>query len=333
MNHGKAQVTARTRDSRFVSVRDLNSVHTAVDVMTLRGELRLQEAMARHTSWRVGGPADHFYVPEDVAGLSEFLKSLPADEPLTFIGLGSNLLVRDGGIRGTVTSLGRLPEQLEQSGELTITASAGVACAKVARFTAEAGLTGAEFLAGIPGTLGGALAMNAGAWGGDTWSNVDWVETIDRHGRLQQRRAEEFKVGYRSVEGPSEEWFLRAGLTLRMDAAGQARTRIRELLAQRAESQPMGLPSCGSVFRNPPGDHAARLIEACGLKGFGMGGARISDKHANFIINTGAATAADIEALIQHVQQCVQARTGIELTPEVRIVGEPAAPVNEDERL
>lgn len=333
MNYAKAQVTARTRKNRIVSVRDLNSVHAAVDVMTLRGELRLNESMTRHTSWRVGGPADRFYVPEDIASLAEFIKTLPADEALTFVGLGSNLLVRDGGIRGTVISLSRLPEQLEQSGELTITASAGVACAKLARFTAEAGLTGAEFLAGIPGTLGGALAMNAGAWGGDTWSIVDWVETIDRHGQLQQRQAGEFEIGYRNVEGPAEEWFIRAGLTLQADVKGQARARIRELLAQRAESQPMGLPSCGSVFRNPPGDHAARLIEACGLKGFSMGRARISDKHANFIINTGAAAAADIEALIQHIQQCVQAQTGIELMPEVRVIGETAAPVNEDERL
>lgn len=315
------------------SLRDLNAVHGKVDVMSLRGDLRLNEPLARHTSWRVGGPADRYYAPEDSAALAEFLATLPAGESLTWIGLGSNLLVRDGGIRGTVISLTRLPEQLEQTGDLTLTASSGVACAKVARFAAEAGLTGAEFLAGIPGTLGGALAMNAGAWGSETWAIVDWVETIDRRGRIQQRKPVDFVIGYRSVEGPADEWFLRAGLALQPDTEGRARSNIRALLARRADSQPMGQPSCGSVFRNPDQDHAARLIESCGLKGYCIGRACVSDKHANFIINTGGASAADIESLIQHVQQTVRAQTGVELITEVRVIGEPAAPVNEDERL
>ncbi|MDZ7735347.1 MAG: UDP-N-acetylmuramate dehydrogenase [Gammaproteobacteria bacterium] len=289
--------------------------------------------MARHTSWRVGGPADRYYAPEDSAALAEFLHTLPAAEPLTWVGLGSNLLVRDGGIRGTVISLTRLPEQLEQSGELTVTASAGIACAKLARFCAEAGLTGAEFLAGIPGTLGGALAMNAGAWGGETWSVVEWVETLDRQGQRHQHSPSDYTIGYRSVEGPADEWFLRAGLVLQPDTTGRARTQIRDLLARRAGSQPMGQHSCGSVFRNPKNDHAARLIEACGLKGFSIGHARVSDKHANFIINTGGAAAADIEALIEHVQQAVRAQAGVELISEVRIIGEAAAPTNEDDRL
>ncbi len=333
MRHVRTPTHATAARRGTIDVRDLNSVHGAVDVMSLRGELRLNESLARHTSWRVGGPADRFYVPEDVAALSEFLASLAADEPLTFIGLGSNLLVRDGGVRGSVVSLARLPEELQHSGDLNLTVSAGVACAKVARFAAEAGLTGAEFLAGIPGTMGGALAMNAGAWGGETWAIVDWVETLDRHGRVQRRGRDDFRIGYRSVRGPRDEWFLRAGLVLEPDRQGRARTRIRELLAQRAASQPMGQPSCGSVFRNPPGDHAARLIEACGLKGFSVGRARVSDKHANFIINTGAATAADIEALIEHVQEAVRLQTGVELIAEVRIIGEAATPTSEEDRL
>jgi len=313
--------------------RDPHAVHGTVDVMSLRGELRLNDPMARYTSWRVGGPADRFFAPADVAALAEFLATLPEAEPLTWIGLGSNLLVRDGGIRGTVISLTRLPEQLDRTGELTITASAGTACAKIARFAAGSGLTGAEFLAGIPGTLGGALAMNAGAWGGETWAIVDRVETIDRHGRSQRRTAADYTIGYRSVAGPAEEWFLRAELVLQADRDGRARERIRELLARRADSQPMGQPSCGSVFRNPPGDHAARLIEVCGLKGYCIGRARVSDKHANFIINTGGATAADIEALIEQVRRSVQAQTGIELIPEVRVIGEPATPATEDEKV
>ena len=318
---------------KILSPRDLNTVHAPVDAMSLRGELRLNEPMARHTSWRVGGPADRYYAPEDTAALAEFLAGLPAAEPLTWVGLGSNLLVRDGGIRGTVISLTRLPEQLEQTGEVTLTASAGVACAKVARFAAESGLAGAEFLAGIPGTLGGALAMNAGAWGSETWSVIDWVDTLDRQGQVHHRTAADYRIGYRNVEGPADEWFLRAGLALQPDSEGRARGNIRELLARRADSQPMGVPSCGSVFRNPANDHAARLIDSCGLKGFCIGRACVSDKHANFIINTGGATAADIEALIDHVRQTVRAQTGIDLIAEVRIVGEPAAPVNAEDRL
>lgn len=324
MRHGNPKTAA---------VRDLADVHSAVDVMTLRGEMRINESMARHTSWRVGGPADRYFAPDDEQALDEFLASLPPDEPLTWLGLGSNLLVRDGGIRGTVIVLTRLAERLQQTDDLGITAGAGSACAKVARFSAEAGLSGAEFLAGIPGTLGGALAMNAGAFGTETWSVVDWVETVDRCGRRHRRQSDEFTIGYRSVRGVADEWFMAAGLKLEPDADGGARQRIRELLARRSQSQPMGLPSCGSVFRNPPGDYAGRLIERCGLKGFRIGRAYVSDKHANFIINSGGATAADIEGLIEYVQSAVRLQTGVELEAEVRIIGEPLAKRNGDDRL
>lgn len=322
----------RYANSKQVVIRELDSMHGAVDVMALRGELRLNEPMARHTSWRLGGPADRYFAPDDEPALSEFLASLPPDEPLTWLGLGSNLLVRDGGIRGTVIVLTRLPERLEHEAR-HITAAAGVACAKVARFSAETGLTGAEFLAGIPGTLGGALAMNAGAFGTETWSVVEWVETVDRRGRRHRRRPEEFEIGYRSVKGPDHEWFTAAGLKLQTDTDRCARQRIRDLLARRAQSQPMGLPSCGSVFRNPPEDYAGRLIERCGLKGFRIGRAYVSDKHANFIINSGGATAADIEALIEYVQSAVRLQTGVQLQTEVQVIGEPRSEKNEDDRL
>jgi UDP-N-acetylmuramate dehydrogenase len=322
-----------TSNLNVLTARDLNEVHAAVEIMPMRGDLRLAEPMARHTSWRAGGPADRYYEPADLNDLAAFLAQLPNDEPLTWIGLGSNLLVRDGGIRGTVISLARMPGSLEPAGENGLVAGAGVACAKVARFSAELGLAGAEFLAGIPGTLGGALAMNAGAFGSETWDVVDWVETVDRSGQRQRRRADEFTVGYRKVQAPHETWFVTAGLKLQPGDAQVARRRIRDLLAQRAEQQPMGQSSCGSVFRNPPGDFAGRLIEACGLKGFCIGRACVSDKHANFIINTGGATAADIEALITHVQVAVSVQTGIELVPEVRIIGELLAERNEDDRL
>jgi UDP-N-acetylmuramate dehydrogenase len=303
---------------------------TAENLQALRGELRENEPLARYNSWRVGGPAEHLYRPADLDDLALFLSTLPRGEPLLWLGLGSNLLVRDGGLRGTVIALSGALNGMERLPGNRVRAEAGVACAKVARFCADSDLTGAEFLAGIPGTMGGALAMNAGAWGGETWSCVETVETMERTGRRHLREAGEYEVGYRSVITPREEWFVAATLKLEPGDGAAGRARIRDLLAQRAETQPTGVASCGSVFRNPPGDHAGRLVEAAGLKGFAVGGARVSDKHANFIINTGHATAADLEALIRHVQTRVEARFGVKLEPEVRIVGEPGPAAGED---
>lgn len=290
----------------------------------LRGTLRCNESMARHTTWRVGGPADRYYQPADIDDLAGFLGGLPPDEPLYWVGLGSNLLVRDGGIRGTVIAPGGLLNGLERIGEGQVYAEAGVACAKLARFCAREGLTGAEFLAGIPGTLGGALAMNAGCFGGETWDLVAEVVTLDRTGTRRERVPGDYKVGYRHVRGPRDEWFVAARLKLTGGDTAASTARVRELLERRALSQPVGLPSAGSVFRNPPGDHAARLIEACGLKGTCIGKACVSEKHANFVINTGGATAADIEALIGAVKEAVSRLQGVGLEPEVCIVGEPA---------
>lgn len=287
-----------------------------------RGEMLFDEPLSRHTSWRVGGPARRFYRPADSDDLLVFLRDLSPDEPLLWLGLGSNLLVRDGGFRGTVIATrGRL-ERLEKTGEHLVRAEAGVACAKVARMAARQGLAGSEFLAGIPGTLGGALAMNAGAFGGETWSLVRQVETVDRHGRLRIRSPEEFEIGYRHVRGRPGEWFIAAALELHEGAVESGQERIRQLLDRRSATQPVGLPSCGSVFRNPRGDHAARLIEAAGLKGERIGDACVSEKHANFIINLGRARARDIESLIQQVQRRVEDEFGIRLLTEVKIVGE-----------
>lgn len=289
----------------------------------LAGDLRLNEPLADHTSWRVGGKADRFYLPADSDDMVAFLSGLAADEPVFWLGLGSNLLVRDGGLRGTVVcTKGRL-KQMRSLGPNRVMAESGVAGAQVARFCAERGLVGAEFLAGIPGTLGGALAMNAGAFGGETWAIVARVRTVDRSGRVRWRDRSEFSVGYRAVSGLChDEWFLAAELSLRSGDTGVARGRIRELLARRAESQPTSVPSCGSTFRNPPGDFAGRLIESAGLKGCRRGGAVVSTKHANFIVNTGDASAADIEGLIDHVRAVVLQASGVDLQPEVRIVGE-----------
>jgi UDP-N-acetylmuramate dehydrogenase len=288
----------------------------------LRGELTFDEPMSAHTSWRAGGPADRCYRPADLDDLRQFLLGLPEDENLIWIGLGSNLLVRDGGIRGTVILPFGALGALEQIGANGIRIGAGVSCAKVARFAVRNGLTGAEFLAGIPGTMGGALAMNAGAFGGETWSLVAAVQTVDRRGGLHTRQRDEYQVGYRRVTGPEGEWFVSADLQLQPGDTAAAQARIRSLLDRRAATQPTQQPSGGSVFRNPSNDFAARLIETCGLKGEQIGMAQVSEKHANFIVNLGGAKAADIEALIRYVQQRVQLKHGVRLEPEVRIIGE-----------
>lgn len=295
-----------------------------VNQAALKGTLLSNEPLAKYTSWRVGGPAQRMYIPEDKVDLIEFIASLPAGEPLYWIGLGSNLLVRDGGIRGTVINTrGRLKEMYLLDSE-RVYVEAGVPCAHVARFCADLGLTGAEFLAGIPGTMGGALKMNAGAFGGETWRIVDRVEMINQCGEVVQRDHQEFEVAYRSVKGQDREWFLSAQLKLAKGDVEVSQQHIKTLLEKRNASQPTNKPTCGSVFKNPPGDHAARLIEACGLKGFAVGGAVVSEKHANFIENRGNATAVDIETLIQHIQNQVQTQFGISLQTEVCRVGEKA---------
>jgi UDP-N-acetylmuramate dehydrogenase len=297
----------------------------AVKQMTCRGELRLNEPLSGYTSWRVGGPADRLYKPADLQDLCDYLGQLPVEEPLTWIGLGSNLLVRDGGIRGTVLALQGQLNALQRLESNRVRIEAGVSGAKAARFCAREGLVGLEFLAGIPGTIGGALAMNAGAFGSETWERVAAVETIDHQGKLYRRQPGEYQIAYRTVKGPESEWFVAAEFALEPGDAEAALLRIKGLLEKRNASQPIGSPSCGSVFRNPEGDFSGRLIEAAGLKGQCIGGACVSEKHANFIINQGGATAADIESLILYIQEQVWKHSGVRLVPEVRIIGEAAS--------
>jgi UDP-N-acetylmuramate dehydrogenase len=290
----------------------------------LEARVRRNEPMSRHTTWHAGGPADAWFVPRDVADLAAFLRELPPGVPVTWVGLGSNLLVRDGGIRGVVISLHGALNALERVDGTTLRVEAGTPCARIARQCARWELGPAEFFAGIPGTLGGALAMNAGAWGGETWQRVVEVETIDRAGTLRRRAAGEYEVGYRRVIAPAAgEWFVAATLRFGHHAGGGADS-IRRLLERRLASQPIGAWSCGSVFTNPPGDHAARLIESAGLKGYRVGDAEVSTRHANFIVNLGDARAADLEAVIGHVQETVERVHGVRLHPEVRIVGDEA---------
>ncbi len=286
------------------------------------GQLLTNELMAKHTSWRVGGPADYFYQPTSIDDLAIFLRESDPSLPLTWLGLGSNLLVRDGGIRGIVIHMLNGLNNLSLLEPDLVRVEVGVSSARVARFCANNNLSGAEFLAGIPGLFGGALKMNAGAFGGETWQVVESVEMMDRSGNKIKRSVDDFSVAYRSVKGPQGEWFVAANLRLKPGRSAESKGRVRSLLQKRNESQPVGTANAGSVFKNPPDDFAARLIEVCGLKGSRIGGACVSGKHANFIINTGVATAADIEALMLHVQTIVSEQQGIKLQPEVHIIGE-----------
>jgi UDP-N-acetylmuramate dehydrogenase len=306
----------------------------------LRGEMLHDEPMSGHVSWRAGGVARRLYRPADLADLQQFLRQTPAGEALLAVGLGSNLLVRDGGYRGTVVQMVGALTELRMDGDL-IYAQAGVPGAKLARFAASNNLCGAEFFVGIPGTLGGMLAMNAGCYGGETWQKVVRVQVLARSGELLERTPQEYEIGYRHVrrieergsriEGDgvqsafaqsSEEFFVGAWLKFEQGDVEAARQEIKALMEKRSASQPLQQPNAGSVFRNPPGAYAAKIIEGCGLKGRRIGGAQVSEKHANFIVNAGGATAADIEGLIEEVRATVEARTGVQLHPEVRIVGE-----------
>lgn len=292
----------------------------------LRGTLTRDASLAQFTSWRAGGPADLLYRPADRDDLALFLRQLPAATPLLVLGLGSNTLVRDGGVRGAVIVMHNPGAALAVTDGL-ICADAGLASPKLARFAAMRGCAEAEFLAGVPGTIGGALAMNAGCYGGETWRHVARVETLDRRGEFSVTTPADYAIGYRSVrqrDGAAVTGiYTAAWFRFPEGDSSRARARIKELLGKRIATQPLALPNAGSVFRNPPGDHAARLIEACGLKGHALGAARVSEKHANFIVNPGGrALAADIEALIALMRATVALKCGIDLDAEVRIVGE-----------
>ena len=288
----------------------------------IRGQLLKDEPLSRYTSWRTGGPADYLFIPADLNDLSQFLKHLPANTPITWLGLGSNTLVRDGGLEGVVIITQGALSRMEQTAPDQIRVEAGVSAGQLARHTARLGTTGLEFMAGIPGTVGGALAMNAGCFGGETWTRVTSVETINRVGEINLRPAADFQVAYRHVAKPyQDEWFVAGNFALQPGDKQISLTQIRDMLERRNSSQPTGTPSCGSVFRNPEGNHAGRLIEECGLKGKTLGGAAVSEKHANFIVNESGATSSDIEKLIAEVQRTVEEMKGVQLIREVCIIG------------
>lgn len=319
----KAAGAARRRSARPASAR--TPIPVTRGPQTPRGLLIENESLARHTSWRVGGPARRYFEPADREDLIDMVRKLPADEPLLWLGLGSNLLVRDGGWPGTAISLHNALAGLVEAGPLEIYAEAGVHCARLAKFAQTRARAGLGFMAGIPGTVGGALAMNAGAWGSETWPQVEAVEVIYADGRTAWLDAAEFHHAYRHVVSPpGVVGFLGARFRTYADRNGEHERLTREWLAQRKATQPVGKPSAGSTFRNPPGDFAARLIDSCGLKGLRVGGAQVSTLHANFIVTEDGATAADVETLIEQVRTTVRERTEVDLVAEVRIVGERA---------
>ncbi len=271
-------------------------------------------------SWRVGGKAEQFLICDNIAKLALHIKSKKIKPPITYIGLGSNLLIRDGGVKGTIIVMHGGLNKINRDGKL-LYAEAGVSCSKLSRFAAKEGFDESAFFAGIPGTIGGALAMNAGCYGSETWEYVKKVLMIDLNGDQIIRNKSNFKIDYREVNNKDES-FLGAWFQFPNGDKEDAKNKIKELLSHRKKTQPLNWPTAGSTFRNPKDNFAAKIIEDCGLKGFQIGGAQVSKKHANFIVNLGNASALDIEKVIDHIQQVVLKKKNITLQTEIKIIGE-----------
>lgn len=291
---------------------------------SVRGRLRADAPLAPTTWFKVGGPADVLFRPADADDLCTFLAERPAELPVTVLGVSSNTLIRDGGIRGIVVKLGRGFTDVTPSGPDGLEVGAGALCATAALQAEVAGLGQLAFLSGIPGTMGGALRMNAGAYGGETAGVVDWAEAIDPSGTLHRLSVNELGYAYRHC-AIAEDWvFVRARVRGESGASGIA-AEMAAIAKSRAESQPLGTSTGGSTFRNPPGEKAWQLIDAAGCRGLRVGGALMSEKHCNFMINDQGATAADLESLGETVRARVQATSGISLQWEIRRIGEPVS--------
>ena len=300
----------------------MDQMLTALRGFARDDQIRLDEPMSRRTTFRVGGPADVFFLPESAEQLVKALDAARAAHvPAVVIGNGSNLLVRDKGIRGLVIALGEGFAGINVDGEV-IEAQAGASLAKLASAAQAAGLSGLEFASGIPGTLGGGCAMNAGAYGGQLCDVlIDARVLLD--GELRTLTRDGMQMGYRtSLPLRAGGIVVSARFALTPDDPGAILERMKALNARRRDKQPLNLPSAGSTFKRPEGHFAGALIEGAGLKGRRVGGAQVSEKHAGFIVNTGGATAADILALIEIVRDAVQARSGVRLEMEVRVLGE-----------
>jgi UDP-N-acetylmuramate dehydrogenase len=289
-----------------------------MDKNTIHHDVELQD----FNSWKVGGRAEQFLICDEKEILASLMRRKKIKLPITFVGLGSNLLVRDGGIKGTVIVMHGGLRKINGDDGL-IYSEAGVSCSKLSKFSAKKGLADSAFFSGIPGTIGGALAMNAGCYGSETWDYVSKVLIINLNGDQVERNKSDFDISYRQVINKNkDEFFLAAWFKFPKGNKEQSEKRIKELLAHRKETQPLNWPTAGSTFRNPKGNFAARLIEDCGLKGYKIGGAQVSEKHANFIINLGNASALDIEKVITYIQKVVFEQKKIQLLREIRIIGE-----------
>ena len=276
--------------------------------------LKINEPMSKHCSLRSGGETSEFFQPLDILELSKFLQN--NSKPILMVGLGSNLLVRDKGFDGVTIHTKNLKE-LNISDNF-IESGAGTSLAKLSRFALANFKYGAEFLSAIPGSVGGALAMNAGAFGSEIWQYVVSVKTMSHSGEIKDRKPNDFEIAYRStIHKNSNEFFVSAVFNFNLKEQNDD---VSELLKKRNSTQPIGLPSCGSVFKNPKNHFAAKLIESSGLKGYCIGGACVSDKHANYIINQDNATAQDIENLIAHIQDVIKQQFDIELETEIIII-------------
>ncbi|MCK4869642.1 MAG: UDP-N-acetylmuramate dehydrogenase [Gammaproteobacteria bacterium] len=287
----------------------------------VRGKIFQDHKLAPYTTWHIGGMAKVFYQPQDLADLKEFFVQLDPKEKIYWLGAGSNVLIADAGLDGVVIYAKDNLNKIEKLTNNNFRVEAGVFCPKLAGFCKQESLIDGAFLVGIPGTIGGALAMNAGAFGSEIWSFVTAIETVDKQGKISLKKAEEFSVNYREIDLAADEWIIAGHFNFSTGNFHEVEERIKTLLAQRYATQPLAERTCGSVFRNPPNDYAGRLIEQCGLKGMVVGDAMVSQKHANFIVNRGKATAADVLQLMQDVQAEVQAKFGVGLVPEVRILG------------
>jgi len=280
------------------------------------------ESLAGHTTLGVGGPARWFFHPDSVESLSAALLLIPVEIPLLPLGRGSNLLPPDTGFPGVVLDLSGL-NHIQVNGT-TLSAECGVRMSRVTRICADHGLTGLEFMATVPGDIGGGVVMNAGAFGQQVADTLSRIRLMRRDGAMQELQAAQLEMSYRHTSLPYGSLVVSAEFRLAADDGEAVRGRIRDMRTTRGRTQPLELPNCGSVFKNPPGDHAARLIETAGLKGRRIGGASISAKHANFIVNEGSATSGDVLALIRLAQQTVKKQFGVSLEPEVRMLGEEA---------
>ena len=295
-----------------------------VDALRTRlGErARVAEPLARHTSFRIGGPADVLVLPDGPEELVDVLRATDAHGVrVTLLGGGSNVLVGDGGMRGVVVKLGRGFARITWQADGLVRAGAAVQLGRLARAAVKRGLGGLEYAEGIPGTVGGAVFMNAGAYGGEVSDTVDEVEGVDATGAVRRLPRVTLSFVYRRTVLPAGFLVTAVRFRLRPEASASVQERLAHARDRRVASQPHGQANAGSIFKNPPGDYAGRLVEAAGLKGTRVGGARISEQHGNFIVNEGAAHATDVQALMQEAQRVVWERNGVWLEPEVRLVG------------